>query len=678
MKPKSSKKGKRKNSIRVRLLSIPIIVLILTLIGIAFITTYNTKYSIINEMDRNGHIILEEIAGRVEESSKSLEIINQNLENNIRMAARTVMSIDNGLSNEKLKQLAEELGVSEINVYNSTGEIIYSNFPVYVGRVLEEDHELRDFIADSSQRELMEDVRMDTLSRYGTLKSPDGMIVRVGIPAADVKSVTDLLSYQSIVNELAEREEVVYALFIDHNLKATAHSMGDYIGYDYSEDEGAQIAVMERKVHAVEHVFGEKEIPVYDMTYPIFMNGENAAIRIGFSMENVNAAIRRNTSFIGAVSLAGIIVLGIVMYSSANYAVKTINRLKEIMNLMAQGDFSADIDEKLTKRKDEFGDISESVYVMKDSVGIMIKNVLDSSQRVAAYSEELTSTIEEYLTAANEVAGVIENIATSANEQAMETEQGMITVTELENAVNNNVESGKKLSNAIEKVNQLKNEGSDLIKDLVEKTEITNRTAIEISEVINSTNTSTLKISKASEMIRSIAEQTNLLALNAAIEAARAGEAGRGFAVVADEIRKLAEESNAFTEEISKIIGDLTDKTSDVVEAMEEVKNIVVSQSRSVHMTSTKFEGISEAIDEMRYIIEEVAKSNQEMNAQKENMTRVMEQLAAISQENAAASEEASASVEEQTASVTEIANSSEELARIAEELNGQVSKFKI
>jgi len=111
---------------------------------------------------------------------------------------------------------------------------------------------------------------------------------------------------------------------------------------------------------------------------------------------------------------------------------------------------------------------------------------------------------------------------------------------------------------------------------------------------------------------------------------------------------------------------------------MNEIQEIIASQSTSVMRTNEKFDGIAKSIESMKEVIEVVSKSSHEMNLEKEKIGKVIEHLAAISQENAASTEEASASVEEQTAATVEIANSSEELAKIAGDLNKQVEQFKI
>ena len=669
-------------SIRVRLLVIPVILVILTITGIGTVSTLNTRRNILEEMSRNGQILLQEIEGRIEDNARSLEVINENIEKEIRVGASFAASIKDELTDGRISQLARDLQLGELSYFSPEGEVIYSSKPRLVGWKPEVGSALYNFF-QSDEKEFMDDIgsgeEAEGQYKYGTIRLLDGSFVQGGINVNVYNRLTEEFSYQTLMKELATSEEIVYALFIDKDMKAIAHSESDRVGLDLSEDPGAISAIVEGEPYASEYLFGDEKIAVYDLVYPVIINGEQVgAVNIGLSMDNVNAAIRENMMTIVIAGVIGILVLATVLFISSNYAIRIINRLKEYMHYMAEGDFSVSIPEELLNRKDEFGDISQSVSIMQNSVRDIIRDVLDKSQLVAAHSEELTATTYESTKVADEISKAIENIAAGASEQAKDTEQGFDATIELGDAVVNNTNRMEALNQLVEKVNTLKDEGLELVKDLVAKAEISNKSSKEIKEVINTTNNSAEQISVASEMIKSIAEQTNLLALNAAIEAARAGDAGRGFAVVADEIRKLAEQSNKFTGEISIIISGLIEQSAIAVEAVEELEDAINTQNISVDMTSNKFDGIADSIEEMKESINIVAEAGKEMVAKKEYIAEIMENLSSVSQEYAAVSEEASASVEEQTASMIEIANASEELSNIAEELNTQVEKFKI
>lgn len=191
-------------------------------------------------------------------------------------------------------------------------------------------------------------------------------------------------------------------------------------------------------------------------------------------------------------------------------------------------------------------------------------------------------------------------------EQAKDTEYGTTSIGELGELIENNQGHLENLNKFVDEVSNIKDESLLILKELVATTEENNMAAKEIYTIILTTNESSGKIQNASQMIRTIAEQTNLLALNAAIEASRAGEAGKGFTVVADEIRKLAEQSNQFTKEIATVIGDLTGKTGQAVQTMQEVNNLVNSQTKSVETTNGKFEDVAVSIEKIKTVIEDL------------------------------------------------------------------------
>jgi methyl-accepting chemotaxis protein len=377
---------------------------------------------------------------------------------------------------------------------------------------------------------------------------------------------------------------------------------------------------------------------------------------------------------ISIIAIIGSILLTIIITRIITIPISlAINHINGVANY----DITEDVSPEFMKRKDEIGDLSRAIQIIEDNLRVIIKQIAYNSQNVSSSSDELTATSKQVSLAMNEVARGIQEISNGVNEQADDTQKAVTNITELGALIE---EEQIKLSNlnksSIQVIN-LKKEGINNIQNLVQKTKMNEKASKEINEVIVNVNESAEKIYQDSQMIKNIAKQTNLLALNAAIEAARAGESGRGFTIVADEIRELAEQSDEFTEEILNIINDLKDKTENAVTTINHMAIIVSEQAKSVEQTENKFEEIAKAIENNKNSINELNKSSKTMENKKDNIITIIENLSAISEENAAGTEEASASVEEQTASMEHIANASENLSKLAEDMNDSVAKFK-
>lgn len=404
-------------------------------------------------------------------------------------------------------------------------------------------------------------------------------------------------------------------------------------------------------------------------------------LAVGAYESDVLAGLNKTKSALVITTIIFMILgIGIALYFGSSIS-KPIVEYSGVIERLANYDLSFDENSKALRylsRKDEIGVIGNSLVNMQKNLVELIGQVSEVSQQVASSSEELTATSQQSSVASDEIARAIEDIATGASEQAKNTEDGAKDIEELGQQIEINLQGVENLHDAAERINILKDEGLEIVKDLVERTKESGKAAGGIYNIILDTNESADKIENASAMIESIAEQTNLLALNAAIEAARAGEAGRGFSVVADEIRKLAEQSNKFTGEIGIIIQELSGKIAGAVTEMEEVKKITESQSNSVDLTNDRFMGIANAIEEIRELTAIIDESERRMEGKKDQVIQVIQNLSAISEENAAGTEEASASVEEQTASMMEIANASEALANLANEMLESIIKFKL
>ncbi len=388
--------------------------------------------------------------------------------------------------------------------------------------------------------------------------------------------------------------------------------------------------------------------------------------------------LQRNMTMMGA----GFLVVGIVAASIlGNSFTKPIIAVKDRLKAMADYDLrmsEASEALKYAERRDEIGEMIRAGGEMQGNMVTLVKDIAGAAENVAASSQQLTATSEESSKAADEVAKTIEDMAKGAGDQARDTEEGAANINLLGKIIEKDQGFMGEVNGEIETVDRYQSSGHQAMRELVEITDKNRKATEDVALVIKDTKDSTEKIETASGMIRNIAEQTNLLALNAAIEAARAGEAGKGFAVVADEIRKLAEESGSFTDEIAGIVQELGSKVGQAVSTMDQVREISDIQERQVEKTNEDFDGIEQSLETMKERVKDLNGSGREMETKKGEIIKIIENLSAISEENAAATEEASASVEEQTAAMVEIANSSEGLAKLAEEMNQALQKFKL
>lgn len=333
---------------------------------------------------------------------------------------------------------------------------------------------------------------------------------------------------------------------------------------------------------------------------------------------------------------------------------------------------------KYITRKDEVGNVVRAVHALRTNLTEIIANITAYAENTASTSEELTATAQETASTATQVGNSVEGIAEGATNQAQDAQS---LATDVENS---NVEVSKmleivhQLTEKNEFIELKKNEGNESLELLVEANEKSTQTAMQVSDIVNETNESAERIAQASEMIKSIASQTNLLSLNAAIEAARAGESGKGFSVVAGEVKKLAEQSDRFAMEIEEVIQELKEKTNLAVEIMNQTQHIVKTQEEMLRKTEEKFEEISDSVDENKKIVEILDQSSRVVQESNARIVSLVGNLSAIAQENAASTEEMSAAVEIQVASIASISQASENLATIATDLQAEATKFRL
>ena len=229
-----------------------------------------------------------------------------------------------------------------------------------------------------------------------------------------------------------------------------------------------------------------------------------------------------------------------------------------------------------------------------------------------------------------------------------------------------------------ENVLAMTNEGSQLMESSTKQMESIDHIVQGAVQKVQSLETQSQEISKLVDVIKEISDQTNLLALNAAIEAARAGEHGKGFAVVADEVRKLAEQVGASVSEITMIVNNIQKEFSTVTTSLENGYNAVEQGTKQIRVTSERFTEINVAVTEMANRISAITENLANIAENGEIMNHGIQEIATISEESAAGIEQTAASAEQASNSMEDVANSSMQLAKMAEELNSLVLRFKL
>ncbi|MCM1025890.1 MAG: methyl-accepting chemotaxis protein [Roseburia sp.] len=378
---------------------------------------------------------------------------------------------------------------------------------------------------------------------------------------------------------------------------------------------------------------------------------------------------------VDVVLLLVVIILNIVIVSSL---VKAIDAAEHMVLQLGEGNLNVEINPIVVKRGDEIGDMGRAVAKMAEKLKEIVGNFKQSSDMLTEAGSSLDTLAAQSSTATDEISRAVEEISHGAVSQAEEIESASGQIATMGTIIEEIVNNVKNLTEASEVMNSAGNASMDTMQKLSTSNDRTSQAITNIGEQIHLTNESIKKISVATELITSIASQTNLLSLNASIESARAGEAGRGFAVVASEIQKLAVQSNDAAVEIQQIIGNLVTESQKTINEMQDAEVLMKEQQEKLGDTKEKFEEVSEGIGVSREQTEQIRISVDSCDSARASVTDVITNLSAISEENAAAAEQTTASMQELNANINVLAQEATTLKDISEQLKKEMSFFKL
>ncbi|WP_257391534.1 methyl-accepting chemotaxis protein [Cytobacillus gottheilii] len=367
------------------------------------------------------------------------------------------------------------------------------------------------------------------------------------------------------------------------------------------------------------------------------------------------------------------ILVGVILARTIH---KSVKRISERIQVVAEGDFSQP--EIKISSNDELGDLTFSINKMVKDLKQLIHQATLTTSHVLDSADELTASSSETMKGTEQITGSIQEVAASSSKQLNTVNEIISTIDHLQDRLQRLTSSVQKLDSVADQVAEMSKQGNEVVGNSIIKMKQINDSVQDVSSYIDVLGENSEKIGTITDVITSISEQTNLLALNAAIEAARAGEHGRGFAVVADEVRKLAVQSRESTNQITELILQIQTGIQETSLAMKKSTDEVQDGTKAVNEAGNSFQNISHSISDMNktiYAMNDIAADFSNSTEMVSENVNILTEMAKI---NSAYSETVATSAEEQLASSGEITNSAKKLNDMAAQLQTVINKFKI
>lgn len=515
-----------------------------------------------------------------------------------------------------------------------------------------------------------------------------------------VKKGDFTLLRQSLKNIVEHDASFRYITLVDAAGKSLAHNDPAREGRVFNDPVG--LAAAQTTEVLTQTYLRDTGETLYDVAIPVNVDGSHwGALRLGIPLTEISMAKKQAILWGLAVGI-GVIVLGaIVSLRMVSSITRPVKRLAEQARLAARGDLTIRTE---VKSHDEIGVLAGAVNDMTDNIRELIRNVVkvtnelsDDShllsknageqshacQNIAAAVDQVAKSCSEQTTNVNQTDEVIEQlsqavgqIAAGAGEQAAHVTSTAEVLSQVANSIQEVANSAQAVSIAAEQTSGAAEAGGQAVQHSIEGMERIRQKVFDTAARIKELGEHSNQIGEIIQVIDEIAEQTNLLALNAAIEAARAGEHGKGFAVVADEVRKLAERSGKATKEIAELINNIQKGTERAVEAMDEGTGEVEAGSKLATEAGEALEAILRTVKQTYDQVQSISAAAEEISASSAEMVRAMDTVAAITQQNTAATEQMSAGSSQVQVSVKGVARSSQEIASAAEEVSAAMEEL--
>ncbi|POZ56334.1 Methyl-accepting chemotaxis protein 4 [Lysinibacillus sphaericus] len=370
-----------------------------------------------------------------------------------------------------------------------------------------------------------------------------------------------------------------------------------------------------------------------------------------------------------------IILSSLVFYLGIRRKIHTLKEVAETSAKIADGHIMVT---NLPESNDEIGQLAVAFNKMSQQLRTLVENTKNTSDQLLDSATNLSAISEETSASSDEVGRAITEIATGTQEQAHDLDKINQTVELLSSSIDTTEEQSKVMYDITKHAEKITSEGIEIVQQLQKSNNDSLVASQKVSYEITNLNSKINQITQVMETIETIAEQTNLLALNASIEAARAGEYGRGFSVVADEIRKLAEQSKNATHQVQGVVLSIVSETTKTVETVEVTMETAKKLNDDVVLTQSKFNQMS---DSVKQIVESILAVNKEMDVMtsyNKLMSEGIESASSVSEQTAASVQEIASSIDEHIKAITDVANAAEKLTELNCELNAVMEGYTL
>ncbi|TVX88080.1 methyl-accepting chemotaxis protein [Paenibacillus agilis] len=416
-----------------------------------------------------------------------------------------------------------------------------------------------------------------------------------------------------------------------------------------------------------------------DYTASVYISPENGWKYIAIMDES---EIQESVMAIQNIILMVMGVIAVIAIAAAlivsGRITKPINAAVRYLQQIGSGNLMIEIPQSMLTKRGEVGEMVRAIKSMKQDVQQMIGGISTSGQIVSQSATNLQDSMDQTQKASSLITESIIQLASASSEEANNVMEGSEKVDELGGAIDQVTASASEILEIARRTAELNQRGIVIVQELVGKFNSTQQSSEETAHAVNQVSASAGEISSILTTIVEISRQTNLLALNASIEASRAGEHGRGFSVVAAEIRKLAEQSANAANNIGSIISNVNSQVGAAVQAIGTSRELFMDQETAVRETESIFNDIKISVDNQMNMTTDVDDHIKLMIEKRYELSDVFTNISAITEENSAITQDVSAAAEEQLATIDDVAGYLTQLKGLSEDLQENIKKFTI